>query len=68
MYLKNLVKLRQRKKWTQEKLCVESEVKYNTLIKIENDRIKDPRISTVIKLAKALNVSVDVLIGRGKDK
>ena len=65
MYLKNLVKLREKKNWTQEKLAAESEVSYNTLIKIERGGIKDPRIGTVIKLAKALDVSLDVLVGRG---
>ena len=65
MYLKNLVKLREKKNWTQEKLAAESEVSYNTLIKIERGGIKDPRIGTVIKLSKALDVSLDVLVGRG---
>ena len=62
MYLKNLVKLRKQKGWSQEKLAVESGVSYNTIIKIEKDRIKDPRISTVIKFAKALNVKIDDLV------
>jgi len=62
MHLKNLVKLRKQKGWSQEKLAVESGVSYNTIIKIEKDRIKDPRISTVIKFAKALNVNIDELI------
>ncbi len=64
MYLKNLVKLRQKKEWSQEKLAVESGVSYNTIVKIEKDRIKDPRISTVIKFARALNISVDELLER----
>jgi transcriptional regulator with XRE-family HTH domain len=62
MYLKNLVKLRKQKGWSQEKLAVESGVSYNTIIKIEKNRIEDPRISTVIKFAKALNVKTDDLI------
>ena len=62
MHLKNLVKLRKQKGWSQEKLAVESGVSYNTIIKIEKDRIKDPRISTVIKFAKALNVKIDDLV------
>lgn len=64
MYLKNLVKLREKKNWTQEKLAAESEVSYNTLIKIERGGIKDPRIGTVIRLAEALDVSLDTLVGR----
>jgi putative transcriptional regulator len=62
MHIKNLVKLRKQKGWSQEKLAVESGVSYNTIIKIEKDRIKDPRISTVIKFAKALNVKIDELV------
>lgn len=62
MYLKNLIKLRKQKGWTQEKLAVESGVSYNTIIKIEKDRIEDPRVSTAIKFAKALNVKLDDLV------
>lgn len=63
MYLKNLVKLRKQKSWSQEKLAVESGVSYNTIIKIERGGIKNPKIETVIKLAGALKVSIDMLVG-----
>jgi len=62
MYLKNLKKLRQKKGWSQEKLAREASISYNTLIKIERGGIKNPKLETVIKLAKALGVSVDDLI------
>lgn len=62
MYLKNLAKLRKQKGWSQEKLAVESGISYNTIIKIERGGIKNPKIDTVIKLAKALNVSIDKLV------
>ena len=62
MYLKNLVKLRKQKGWSQEKLAVESEISYNTIIKIERGGIENPKIETVIKLAKALNVKIDDLV------
>lgn len=62
MYLKNLAKLRKQKGWSQEKLAVESGVSYNTIIKLERGRIKNPKIETVVKLAKALNVSIDRLV------
>jgi len=64
MHLKNLAKIRKEKGWSQEKLAQEAGISYNTLIKIERGGIKNPKIETVIKLAKALNVSMDVLIGR----
>ncbi len=66
MYLKNLAKLRKQKGWSQEKLAVESGVSYNTIIKLERGGIKNPKIETVVKLADALKVSVDELIGRRK--
>ena len=63
MYLKNLVKIRKQKSWSQEKLAVESNISYNTIIKIERGGIKNPKIETVIKLAKALDVAIDELVG-----
>ena len=66
MYLINLVKIRKQKKWSQEKLAAESGISYNTLIKIERGGIENPKIGTVIKLADALDVSIDKLVGRGR--
>ena len=62
MYLKNLVKIRKEKGWSQEKLAVESGISYNTIIKIERGGIENPKIATVIKLAKALNIKIDDLV------
>lgn len=64
MYLKNLVKLRKEKGWSQEKLAVESGISYNTIIKIERGGIKNSKIETIIKLVDALGVSIDELLGR----
>ena len=64
MYLKNLKELRRQKVWSQERLARESNIFYNTLIKLERNGIKNPKIETVIKLADALNVSLDKLVGR----
>lgn len=64
MLLKNLVKIRKEKGWSQEKLAAESGVSYNTLIKIERGGIKNPKIETVIKIADSLKTSIDSLIGR----
>lgn len=63
MYLKNLAKLRKQKGWSQEKLAREAGISYNTLIKIERKGIENPKIETVIKLAKALAISLDELTG-----
>ncbi len=63
MHLKNLPKIRKEKGWSQEKLAQEAGISYNTLIKIERSGIKNPKIETVIKLAKALGVKTDDLLG-----
>ena len=65
-YLKNLKKIRNKKGWSQERLAREAGISYHTLIKIEQDRIKNPKLETLIKLAKALGVSIDKLIGSQK--
>jgi len=65
-YLKNLKKLRNKKGWTQERLAREAGISYNTLIKIERGGIRNPKLETLIKLAKALSVSIDDLIGSQK--
>jgi len=54
--------LRIRKDWTQEKLAREANISYHTLIKIERGAIKDPRLETIKKLSKALEISIDKLI------
>lgn len=61
-YLKNLRKFRKRKGWTQERLAREASISYHTLIKIERGDIKNPRLDTLIKIAKALGVSLDKLV------
>lgn len=64
MHLKNLAKIRKEKGWSQEKLAQEAGISYNTLIKIERSGIKNPKIETVIKLARVLQISIDTLVGR----
>jgi transcriptional regulator with XRE-family HTH domain len=64
MNLKKLKALRNQKGWSQEKLAQEAGISYHTLIKLEQSGIKNPRIETVIKLADALSVSLDELVGR----
>ena len=64
MFSKNLAEYRKQKGWSQERLAKESGISYNTLIKLERNGIKNPKIETVIKLADALKVSLDALVGR----
>ena len=59
---KNIKKLRQVKGLSQDKLSRLADVSHATIIKIESGGIQSPTIDTVQKIAKALGVSVDVLI------
>ena len=47
---------------TQEGLARKAGISYNTIIKLETGGIKDPRISTIIKIAKALEITIDELL------
>ena len=63
MYLKNLKKLRKERGLTQEGLARKANVSYHTVIKLENGRIENPKIETVMRLAQALSVSIDTIAG-----
>lgn len=62
MYLKSLAKVRRERKLTQEGLARKANISYHTLIKLESGAIPNPKIETVVKLAKALNISLDNLV------
>ena len=62
MYIKNISKLRKEKGLTQEGLARRANISYHTIIKLESGRIKNPKIETIIKLASALNSSLDTLV------
>jgi transcriptional regulator with XRE-family HTH domain len=47
---------------TQEELAQKAGIPYATLSKIENDKVKNPTINTLIKIAQALEIKVDDLI------
>jgi len=63
-YLRKLAEFRRKRKLTQRELAKKSGVSYNTIIKIERGAIPNPKIETVIKLAKTLRISIDKLVGR----
>jgi transcriptional regulator with XRE-family HTH domain len=64
MLADNIKKHRKKQGLTQEALARKAEVSYNTIIKLESSGILDPRIGTLKKLASALNVSIDNLVGK----
>lgn len=63
MLSENIKKCRKKSGFTQEALARKADVSYNTIIKLESRGIKDPRVGTLKKLAEALNVSIDELVG-----
>ena len=51
---------------SQERPAREAGISYITLVKIERSNIQNPKLETLIKLAKALGVSLDKLVGSQK--
>jgi len=68
MLAENIKKARKKKGLTQEKLARLADISNNTLVKIEMGMAKEPTITTIAKIADALNVSIDELVGRVKNK
>lgn len=63
MLAKNIKKYRKKLSLTQEALARKADISYNTVIKLESKGITDPRMGTLKKLANALDISIDNLIG-----
>ena len=64
MLAENIKRIRKKKGLTQEKLARLADISNNTLVKIEMGMAKEPTITTVRKIADALNISIDELVGR----
>ena len=59
-------RLRKKKGLSQEKLARRADISLNALTKIESGFARRPSIQTVVKLARALEVSIDKLVKNGK--
>jgi len=66
MLSQNIRKLRLKKGLSQEKLARLADISTVTLVKIESGVAKEPTITTVTKIADALGISIDELVGRTK--
>ena len=55
--------MRESKGLSQEKLARLSDVANNTIVKMEAGKNQNPTLDTLRKIAKALTISVDELIG-----
>jgi transcriptional regulator with XRE-family HTH domain len=64
MLEKNLKLLRAKKGWSQQRLAEAAGLSYATITKLEQGRGKEPAIHSMVKLADALGVTLDDLIGR----
>lgn len=63
----NIKKYRKKLNISQDKLSKLSDVTYNTIIKIESGKNKNPTMKTLTKIAGALGASLDDLV-KGKNK
>ena len=59
---KNIKKIRQKRKLTQDKLARLADVPYTSLTKIETGVIKRPSVQVVVKIARALNITIEELV------
>lgn len=59
---KNIKKLREQKRISQDRLSKLADISSNTVAKLELDNGSNPTIETLQKIAKALEVKVDDLI------
>lgn len=66
MLAQNIRRLRLKKGLSQEKLARLADISNATLVKIEAGVAKEPTITTVFKIANALDISIDELVGRIK--
>jgi len=64
MLAENIKNIRKKKGLSQEKLARLADISNNTLVKIEMGMAKEPTITTVSKIATALEVSIDELVGK----
>ena len=57
----NIKKYRKKKGLSQDKLAKLADVTHTTLVKLESGANDNPTVKTLSKVAKALNVTLDVL-------
>jgi len=64
MLAKNIKLLRKKKGLSQDRLAKLADVTLTTLVKLETGANDNPTIKTISKLADALGVGIDELMGR----
>ncbi len=64
MLAKRVKECRKQKGWSQQKLAEKTGLSFNTVTKIEQGVGDSPTLKTLLKLADALGVGLDELVGR----
>lgn len=64
MIAKRLKELRKERNWTQQKLAEKAGLSFNAITKIEQGAAEHPTLKSLLKLADALKISLDELVGR----
>lgn len=64
MLSENVKKLRKKKGMSQDKLAKRADVTLTNLVKIESGVNNNPTMKTLKKIADALDVSIDEIVGR----
>jgi len=65
MLSENIKRIRKKKGLSQDKLSKLADVTHTTLVKIESGANDNPTIKTLKKIADALEISLDELVGKG---
>jgi transcriptional regulator with XRE-family HTH domain len=60
----HLRRLRNSKGWSQQKLAEEARLSFTVISKVEQGVTTDPSISSLVKIADALGVTLDEVVGR----
>ena len=59
---KNIKKLREKRGLSQDKLTKRADITLTTLVKLETGINDNPTLKTLVKLANALEISIDELV------
>ena len=63
---KKIKELRKNKGWSQQKLAETAGLAFNTIARMEQGIGESPNLKTLVKLADALEISIDNLVGRAQ--
>lgn len=61
---KNIKKHREKLGLSQDQMARKADIPYSTYLKIESGYTPNPSIQTIVNITEALNISIDVLIGK----